>query len=546
MPFAVAILRSLCAVQVALIIFFQTILTGALSSSPVMTGSDRIPSFPRALPASRLGQSHSSLDSFRKATQFEATKSKEYTLIVITEPKRQRILLGLKRRGFGIGMFNSFGGKIDSDETPVDGAVRELQEETGIVVPVSEMEKRQVGILHFTFEDSPTEMIVHVFRLDVSLSATDKEAYRIDPDTIRPCEEITPQWFESWYDIPLDNMFADDSLWLTTLLDRKEELALDGYFHFKPGGQEVNTILHYYMNARPKKEKQRTLEQRLFHELHSNKIHSPSIKEFKESYAFTNTVRSFFGKNSFDLVIDVAGGHGALAALLLITTSANTAVVLDPANVGNQSVERAWGGFLKDKTLRYRHECLRTGLPEELARATVDKSRILVVACHACQHLSDEILSITCSHGVSTAVMPCCQKDTSPGSSWKATSKNLGIPIEKVMDLLLAGKVMSWTTGQEASVAYDVRMKSIDATITPQNRIILCRPQSMDAPQQTLKVERAHKKLALAYRKAHMQAETKKNGDLFSPFGLESVCLKSAAIGTLFGVMISAVVSYRK
>jgi hypothetical protein len=285
--------------------------------------------------------------------------------------------------------------------------------------------------------------------------------------------------------------------------------------------------LHYYLdlrplianghnptitNGEPQKTPRFTLEQRLFHELHDNKIHSPSIKEFNEAFAYLNAVRSVFGsskenKNAFDYVIDVAGGHGALAALFLITTSAKHAMVIDPARVGVGGVQRAWGKFWGEKELQFRHECLRTGLPAALDRAleTTTADRILVVACHACQHLSDEVLQISCRHGVHAAVMPCCQKDLSPGSSWKSTSKNLGIPIEKTMDLLLAGKCMSWGTGDVAKVAYDVRMKLIDPAISPQNRVIVCRARKI-GDERRQDIAKAHHKLEVAYRMAHRQA----------------------------------------
>ena len=63
-----------------------------------------------------------------------------------------------------------------------------------------------------------------------------------------------------------------------------------------------------------------------------------SIREFREAFA----VRSAFhkSKQSFDLVIDVAGGHEALGALFLLTTTIPQAVVIDPARVGN--VRKAW------------------------------------------------------------------------------------------------------------------------------------------------------------------------------------------------------------
>ena len=247
-----------------------------------------------------------------------------------------------------------------------------------------------------------------------------------------------------------------------------------------------------------------TLEKRLFHALHQT-IHSPSIKEFKECFAFQNAIRSSFASKrghgvEWDVVIDVAGGHGALAALFLILTSAKKAVVVDPAMVGGGGVERAWKkDFFPQKELVYRIECLRTGLPSELETALTitTPQRILVVACHACQHLSEETLHIGARFGVHVAVMPCCQKDLTEGSSWKQTSKNLSIPIGPTMDLLLAGKMM-------ASEEYTVRMKLIDAKITPQNRIIICQRTGLNdtAPAST-KVELAHARLARAYLRAH-------------------------------------------
>jgi hypothetical protein len=147
--------------------------------------------------------------------------------------------------------------------------------------------------------------------------------------------------------------------------------------------------------------------------------------------------------------------------------------------------------------------------------------------------LSEEILEIACGFGVSAAVMPCCQKDPSPGSTWKATSKNLGIPVEKVMDLLLAGKMMSWpNTGN----AYDVRIKMIDEKITPQNRIVLCR--YLENPKRS--TDEAHEKLKRIYRKAH-----ENNRRDFDWIG-EHICVKSLAIGLALGLVLSFTLAKRR
>jgi len=53
---------------------------------------------------------------------FEGKTRKRYTLALIQNDGH--VLLGLKKRGFGKGLWNGFGGKIEVDETDKDAAVR--------------------------------------------------------------------------------------------------------------------------------------------------------------------------------------------------------------------------------------------------------------------------------------------------------------------------------------------------------------------------------------------------------------------------------------
>lgn len=192
----------------------------------------------------------------------------------------------------------------------------------------------------------------------------------------------------------------------------------------------------------------------------------------------------------------------------MILTSAKHAVVVDPAVVGQTNgVQQAWGTYYQGKNLRFRHECLRTALPAELDEIlhggeTGKKFRVLVVACHACQHLSDETLEIACSYGVHVAVMPCCQKDLF-GGSFKAFSKQVKIGIGPLIDVLTAGKVMSWTTGAQSHVKYEVKLRTIDKKITPQNRLILCKARHQKDGLAEKALNLAHEKLERAYLKAH-------------------------------------------
>lgn len=48
--------------------------------------------------------------------------SKLFTLIIVRN--EDEILLGFKKRGFGVGKWNGFGGKVETGESITDAAVR--------------------------------------------------------------------------------------------------------------------------------------------------------------------------------------------------------------------------------------------------------------------------------------------------------------------------------------------------------------------------------------------------------------------------------------
>eukprot|EP00804_Cyclotella_cryptica_P027903 CCRYP_003808-RA/>CCRYP_003808-RA protein AED:0.01 eAED:0.01 QI:182/1/1/1/0/0.5/2/505/546 len=437
--------------------------------------------FQHVLPPHRFGIRYTSLESYFEAVG-NADVPTEFSLVVLLSSNSHyektndncsniSILLGKKLRGFGKGFFNCFGGKLetslDEHKHPARGAVREVKEETGINIPLSAMEEGFIGTLNFTFADSDVNraMKVHLYCVILSLSVrenvkdgthtathTEKSTKLIiHPDEIRGCDEIDPIWFNNVYDIPLHEMFADDSLWLVMLLKHYDDilkpenegqlqlesspvnehlsqrkLMFDAWFHFQSGGAETNQILHHFIKVNESKSpgdpkfsaSKYTLEKQLFHALHLNHIHSPSIKEFKENWAMANAVRRYMGEERMEYVIDVAGGHGALAALFLVLVrKCHTAIVIDPAVVsGKEGIRQVWSPFWttlkcdksqsKVKTLRYRHECLRTGLRKELETILFDienppsPTSVLVTACHACQHLTDETMQIAAEYGV--------------------------------------------------------------------------------------------------------------------------------------------------
>ncbi|MEO1339071.1 MAG: 8-oxo-dGTP diphosphatase [Myxococcota bacterium] len=136
------------------------------------------------------------------------------TLMFIVEP--DRMLLIRKKRGLGKGKINAPGGRVEPGESPLDGAVRESQEELHIT-PIAPIE---CGRLSFQFVDG-LSLYVHVFRA---------ETYEGEPTET---EEARPHWF-SLDALPYDEMWADDRLWLPRLLARE---PFDGRFLFD--GEEM-------------------------------------------------------------------------------------------------------------------------------------------------------------------------------------------------------------------------------------------------------------------------------------------------------------------
>ncbi|KAA0705169.1 7,8-dihydro-8-oxoguanine triphosphatase [Triplophysa tibetana] len=137
--------------------------------------------------------------------------SKLLTLVLVVQPSR--ILLGMKKRGFGAGKWNGFGGKVQPGETIEQAARRELLEESGLTVDIL----HKIGNIKFEFIGETELLDVHIFRAD---------SYKGVPTE---SDEMRPQWFDL-DQIPFSQMWADDVLWFPLLLQKQKFL---GYFKFQ-------------------------------------------------------------------------------------------------------------------------------------------------------------------------------------------------------------------------------------------------------------------------------------------------------------------------
>jgi hypothetical protein len=159
--------------------------------------------------------------------------------------------------------------------------------------------------------------------------------------------------------------------------------------------------------------------------------------------------------------VDVAGGHGLLAAvMLLLDATSEAAWVVDPSPpASRQALLNALGGTWPRLAL-VRHT--RQGLDA----FAVDAGDV-VVSCHACGALTDRVLDAAATAGARVAVLPCCH-DCAPGASgaldgWMDTA--LAIDVQRVLALQRRG--------------YTVWTQTIPASVTPKNRLLIGRPPTV-------------------------------------------------------------------
>jgi 8-oxo-dGTP diphosphatase len=115
-----------------------------------------------------------------------------------------QVLLGRKKKGLGLGNIVGLGGKLEPGETPVDAAVREVEEESGLTVTRDAL--TPMGVLTYLFPHRPAwSQRSNVF-VATAFSGTPRES-----------DELNPEWF-TIADLPVDDMWDDARHWLPGVL----------------------------------------------------------------------------------------------------------------------------------------------------------------------------------------------------------------------------------------------------------------------------------------------------------------------------------------
>lgn len=155
------------------------------------------------------------------------SKKTQMTLCIVHD--HPRVLLGMKKRGFGAGRWNGFGGKVMDGESVESAVKREMKEESGLDV----INIDRLGILEFTWANKKDVLEVHVFK------CKDAVGQAIESD------EMRPEWFFV-DEIPFEKMWPDDIYWFPIFLKDKK---FRGKFHFDESdriiSKEIEQITYF-------------------------------------------------------------------------------------------------------------------------------------------------------------------------------------------------------------------------------------------------------------------------------------------------------------
>lgn len=179
-------------------------------------------------------------------------------------------------------------------------------------------------------------------------------------------------------------------------------------------------------------------------------------KELYESWEVARRARRRFRGGR---IVDLACGHALLAQLLLILDdSSSSALAVDrriPESARNlgAALARAW------PRISGRIELVEA----ELTTLSLLSSDLLV-SCHACGSLTDEILTMAIAARARIVVLPCChdkvESDAGGLTGWLDSAL--------AVDVTRAARLRNHN--------YTVHTQTIPQNITPKNRLLLAEP----------------------------------------------------------------------
>lgn len=142
--------------------------------------------------------------------QWSTWEPKERAVLCLVRDNNDLLLIH-KKTGLGAGKINAPGGRIEPDETPRFAAIRETEEETGII-PINPEQRAELSF---------------IFTNGYSIHGTVFLATEYSGTMIETPEAL-PFW-RSIEDLPFERMWEDDTLWLPKVLNGA---YVQGFFIF--------------------------------------------------------------------------------------------------------------------------------------------------------------------------------------------------------------------------------------------------------------------------------------------------------------------------
>ena len=151
---------------------------------------------------------------------------KDTTLCIIFDKNKERVLFGMKKRGFGEGKINGFGGKVsDEDESIYHAAAREVLEECNLKVNPDFLIKVGEIDFYFPYKEEWNQKMHTFFAYD----------YEGEP---KESDEMSVVWYRI-KDIPFEKMWDTDQSWMPYILNDKK---IKAEFYLKEDNNTTDTF----------------------------------------------------------------------------------------------------------------------------------------------------------------------------------------------------------------------------------------------------------------------------------------------------------------
>lgn len=137
--------------------------------------------------------------------------------------KTDQVCLAMKKRGFGEGKWNGYGGKVEPDESVESAALRELTEES--LVTAQKQDLTLIAKKRY-YHPGKDVLEVHTFFL---------RTWHGEP---QETEEMRPAWFLRT-EIPFEKMWVDDIHWFPRVLAGEK---LFGQVWFDDTGEQIEQM----------------------------------------------------------------------------------------------------------------------------------------------------------------------------------------------------------------------------------------------------------------------------------------------------------------